>query len=257
MPYLILATIIGVTIYGYLSKFKRFKVLNYRGEEVFIFGFFLTSIITLLGIFIIQDNKIRYLLFLGFIVSLVGLIDDLFPSSAKGFKGHIKSLFEGRITTGLFKLIAVTTVSLIWSIFLNGVSLLALLDALIISACSNFFNLLDLRPGRSVKASLPIFLVALFVSSGEIKTLAILLIVAYLIYLVFDLSEKLMLGDAGSNALGFFAGTVLSILVKITLVKVFFAIVFVALNLVSERYSFTRLIEKNPFLNFIDRLGRR
>lgn len=257
MTLIILATLIIICTFGYLTKFERFETLNYKGNKVFVFGFFITSIVTLLASIIIEEYRIKYLLFIGFLVSLVGLIDDLFPSSAKGFKGHLKSLLKGKVTTGLIKLISITAFSLIWSVYFNGFNLIALLDAVIISSCSNFFNLLDLRPGRSVKAALPIFLVAFLVSSDGIRTLAILLTIAYFIYLPFDLNEKLMLGDAGSNALGFFAGTILSILAKITLFKVFFAIIFVGLNLVSERYSFTEVIEKNPFLNFIDRLGRK
>ena len=37
-------------------------------------------------------------------MGLTGFVDDVFGDRGKrGFKGHIKSLFEGKPTTGLFK----------------------------------------------------------------------------------------------------------------------------------------------------------
>ena len=63
-----------------------------------------------------------------------------------------------------------------------------------------------------------------------------------------------MLGDCGANALGAGLGTAAA--GSSRTVRLAVLIVVVALNLVSERYSFTALIEANPLLRRIDRLGR-
>jgi uncharacterized membrane protein len=64
-----------------------------------------------------------------------------------------------------------------------------------------------------------------------------------------------LLGDAGANALGAVVGTMV-LAGPIWLVWAA-AAVLLALQLVSERVSFTRVIESNRVLRAADRLGRR
>jgi uncharacterized membrane protein len=64
-----------------------------------------------------------------------------------------------------------------------------------------------------------------------------------------------MLGDAGANALGAVVGTMV-LAGPMGLVWAA-AAVLLALQLASERVSFTRVIESNRVLRAADRLGRR
>ena len=73
--------------------------------------------------------------------------------------------------------------------------------------------------------------------------------------LPFDLREEGMLGDAGANALGAVVGTLL--LAGPMWLLWAAAALLVALQLASERVSFSRVIEANRVLRAADRLGRR
>jgi uncharacterized membrane protein len=78
---------------------------------------------------------------------------------------------------------------------------------------------------------------------------------AALAALPFDLREQGMLGDAGANALGAVVGTM--VLAGPMWLVWAAAGVLLALQLASERVSFTRVIESNRVLRAADRLGRR
>ena len=81
---------------------------------------------------------------------------------------------------------------------------------------------------------------------------------ATLAILPLDLRAKGMLGDAGANPLGAILG--LGLVVGFggsfaALIGV--AIVLLALNLASERWSFSAVIERTPWLARLDHLGRK
>jgi UDP-N-acetylmuramyl pentapeptide phosphotransferase/UDP-N-acetylglucosamine-1-phosphate transferase len=78
---------------------------------------------------------------------------------------------------------------------------------------------------------------------------------AALAALPFDLREEGMLGDAGANALGAVVGALL--LVGPILLLWAALGLLLALQLASERVSFSRVIEGNRVLRAADRLGRR
>jgi hypothetical protein len=71
-----------------------------------------------------------------------------------------------------------------------------------------------------------------------------------------DLGERAMLGDAGSNAAGALLGYLLSTTLDLARLAVA-TLVLVALNLASERVSFSAVIDRVAVLRFIDRIGRR
>ena len=74
--------------------------------------------------------------------------------------------------------------------------------------------------------------------------------------LAFDLREELMSGDAGSNVLGAAVG--LGIVATCSVpVQAAVLVLLVALNLASERVSFSRVIDSVAPLRWLDRLGRR
>jgi UDP-N-acetylmuramyl pentapeptide phosphotransferase/UDP-N-acetylglucosamine-1-phosphate transferase len=71
-----------------------------------------------------------------------------------------------------------------------------------------------------------------------------------------DLNEQLMLGDTGANPLGAVLALGL-VLVAPFWVRVVALVVVLALNVVSERISFSAVIDAVPPLRWVDRVGRR
>jgi UDP-N-acetylmuramyl pentapeptide phosphotransferase/UDP-N-acetylglucosamine-1-phosphate transferase len=71
-----------------------------------------------------------------------------------------------------------------------------------------------------------------------------------------DLTERLMLGDAGANVLGAALG-VGALLEFGPEARTATVIVLAVLNVAAEAGSFSRVIEATPALRHLDRLGRR
>jgi hypothetical protein len=134
-----------------------------------------------------------------------------------------------------------------------------LINGLIIALTINVFNLLDLRPGRVLK----VYFFSLIILVSWSFSLGNMTIWHYLVPLVAiaaglfsgDISEKFMLGDAGSNVLGASVGFTAMVLSD-PMAKLGLLVVLVALNLISERWSFSEIIESRPFLKWLDDLGR-
>jgi hypothetical protein len=166
------------------------------------------------------------------LVTLLGFLDDLYGGRERGFRQHLRA---GR-TTGVLKAIGIPLVGLLRTRSLSGGLLFAL--------SANLFNQLDTRPGRCLKAYL--------LAAGPLRApvgLAVLL-------LPYDLAERTMLGDAGSNALGAMLG-----LKSVERFHGFSRLAAIAtlagLNLLGERTSIGRLIEQTPGLRELDALGRK
>jgi Glycosyl transferase family 2 len=164
-------------------------------------------------------------------VAALGLADDLWSGQERGFRAHLAA--GG--TTGVLKLVGIPLVALLRTRSLSG--------ALLVAGSANLLNQLDTKPGRALKAYLG---VALAVDAPV--GLAVLL-------LPYDLRERVMLGDAGSNALGAMVG--FKSVDRFHGWRRWAAVAgLVGLNLVGERRSLGELIERTPFLSDLDRLGR-
>jgi Glycosyl transferase family 2 len=164
-------------------------------------------------------------------VVAIGLADDLWSGPERGFRRHLRA---GR-TTGVLKLVGIPLVGLLATRKLSG--------ALLVGLGANFLNQLDTRPGRALKA----YLIGSLLVRAPARSAVFLL--------PYDLSEKAMLGDAGSNALGAMLG--LSSVSRLTGRSRWLAIGALAgLTLVGERRSLGELIERTPGLRTLDRLGR-
>ena len=85
------------------------------------------------------------MLALGAGVALLGLLDDLLDAPPRGWRGHAAAVRRGELSTGALK--AVGTAALALAATAGDV-----LATAAIVLCAHVFNLLDLRPGRSVKA---------------------------------------------------------------------------------------------------------
>jgi hypothetical protein len=121
---------------------------------------------------------------------------------------------------------------------------------------TNAFNLLDLRPGRSVKAYVLLGLV-LTLATGNTAALAGLGIFTAPVLVAgwFDLRERAMLGDTGSNAIGGLAGLWLVLTLEPE-GQVVALLLLLAVNLYGEFRSISKVIERVPGLRHLDSLGR-
>jgi hypothetical protein len=165
------------------------------------------------------------------VAAAAGLADDLWSGPERGFRAHLRA---GR-TTGVLKLTAIPLAGLLATRKLSG--------ALLVGLAANFLNQLDTRPGRALKAYL---LGALAVDAP--LGVAVLLC-------PYDLHERTMLGDGGSNALGALLG--LRSVSRLTDRGRWLAIGALAgLILLGERRSLGELIERTPVLSDVDALGR-
>ncbi len=190
---------------------------------------------------------------------LLGLADDIWgDEKTRGFRGHFSQLLEGRITTGLIKAIAGVFICFCVASYLVDTWTfgIVIIDALVLALAINLFNLFDVRPGRAIKIFLLVIFVLLIASLGSGFWLpALAMIASMIVVLPSDLRGKTMLGDAGSNVIGAIIG--LGILVSFGIFfKLAVLVVFIALNILSELYSFSEVFKRNTVLNWFDHLGR-
>jgi UDP-N-acetylmuramyl pentapeptide phosphotransferase/UDP-N-acetylglucosamine-1-phosphate transferase len=188
----------------------------------------------------------------------VGAYDDLAgpaQPTAKGFRGHLSALRQGRVTTGLVKIVGVGAAGLAAGAILERRKGDALLAGTLIAGTANLFNLFDLRPGRALKAGLLVG-APLAARGGRGAGVAAAATGAAAAVLPADLDERVMLGDAGANALGALLGTALAAHTGRRGRLALLAGV-VALTAASEKVSFSRVIDRTPVLRGLDALGRR
>jgi UDP-GlcNAc:undecaprenyl-phosphate/decaprenyl-phosphate GlcNAc-1-phosphate transferase len=193
---------------------------------------------------------------LGF--ALLGLLDDLGGAGESGgFRGHLRSLASGRLTTGAVKLfggaaVGVAVVSAVEPDSLGRV----LADGALVALAANLGNLFDRAPGRTTKVALVAF-VALVMAAGAAPELAGVALVAGAAagLLPADLAERVMLGDAGANVVGAALGLGV-VLACSPGARNAVLVAVAALNLASERVSFSRVIASVPPLRAADRWGR-
>ena len=213
-----------------------------------ILAYFTTNFKDMLHIFI----------FLFGLVSMffAGILDDIIGNrDVSGLKGHFKSLLNGKLTTGGFKALFGGFIGLVISIAISKNIYDIVINTLIIALSTNLMNLLDLRPGRAIKGYLLISIVLLFTLGEYTRNLLLLIFPNVIAYFNQDLKAKAMMGDTGSNVLGISIGIlfVMGYPLKVRLIWLAFLIF---IHILTEKYSLTKIIENNKFLNFIDNLGR-
>ncbi len=234
---------------------------NYRGNDIPTgVGVFFIPPLLLFWIIYLVFNLGNYLIlvrliYLITIVSGVSFIDDLTGEKKyQGFKGHFSQLIRGNLTSGALKAIIILLAAVMvldWT----GSWFLRLTDLGIIVLMTNFLNLLDLRPGRSFKFFLLTSLVLVLLLPSYLIYIFPLYLLS-LIYLPFELNGRVMLGDTGANLLGVILGYGFSSTRASLTGKILLFIFLLALTLLSERYSFSKIIKDNKFLNWLDMLGR-
>ena len=228
--------------------------------------------------------------------SLAGYIDDVDQGAhdggkvAKGLKGHLGALAHGQVTTGVIKIAGIGASALAASALVgskttsvSGKAADLVLNTVLIAGTANLANLLDLRPGRALKATVLVATPLSYFSCAAAKTpasgasgaasatpaapasaspasaqrlLASGLNAAAITALVEDLQETTMLGDTGANAAGALLGTSLAANDSWKL-RLGATLGVVGLILASEKVSFSKVIAANPALNWLDQLWRR
>jgi hypothetical protein len=185
-------------------------------------------------------------------IFLAGLHDDRSGGRARGLRGHLSALARGRVTSGIVKLVVAVAAATVMALALRarGAELWAGIP--FIAGASNAFNLLDVAPGRAQKWGL-LGAVALVPVAAPVAVAN--LAGALVVLLPADLRERAMLGDAGSNVIGFALGVALFDIMATGWLWVALAVV-VLLHVVAETVTLSRVIDAVPPLRWFDRIGR-
>ena len=191
--------------------------------------------------------------------SLLGLLDDVAGvGQSGGFRGHVSALAQGRVTSGMLKLVGGAALGIIVSTALargdEGV-LGALRDGAIVALAANLANLLDRAPGRVIKATGAAFVLAAVVARSPTLLGPGVGVGAGLGLLGVDLHERAMLGDAGANPLGALCGMAALAAAPGAGARWLLVAVLLGLNLLSEVVSFSTIIDRTPPLRWLDRAG--
>jgi UDP-N-acetylmuramyl pentapeptide phosphotransferase/UDP-N-acetylglucosamine-1-phosphate transferase len=202
----------------------------------------------------------------GFYDDIVGARPD--QKAAKGFRGHLSALRDGRVTSGMVKIAGVGVAAFGAAILVDadetrrraprrrlGRLVNVVLGTGVIAGSANLLNLLDLRPGRALKAG-ALLSVPLLSPGAEHGALMAGPLGAASALLPADLSEEIMLGDTGANAYGALLGLAAVARTGIAGRAALLGAIG-ALTAASERVSFTTVIEATPGLRELDALGRR
>jgi UDP-GlcNAc:undecaprenyl-phosphate/decaprenyl-phosphate GlcNAc-1-phosphate transferase len=185
-------------------------------------------------------------------VYAAGTYDDRRPHRTRGVVAQIGALRTGTVTSGVVKLAVLVAASAAWTLITGSSPLRVILGTAVIAGVANGWNLLDVAPGRAPKfavlAAIPLFAYRPTRFSARI-------VAASAVALIPDLRERAMLGDAGANVMGFAIGAVMfDRLGNRGLALALLAVV--AVHVVSETVTLSRVIEVLPPLRWFDRLGR-
>jgi UDP-GlcNAc:undecaprenyl-phosphate/decaprenyl-phosphate GlcNAc-1-phosphate transferase len=240
---------------------------NYRGRRLpcpagaVIVAAALLSLVPLMLVVRLADEEVfrpelRLIALYAIGVAFLGLLDDVLDAGHRGWRGHGAAVLGGAVSTGALKAAG----SLGLALFVlsgryenDGRYLLAV--AVLVLA-TNLFNLLDLRPGRSVKAFL-LLGVGVTLGAWTLEPLAAmgLFVGPVLVIGLYDLREQALLGDTGSNLIGALAGLWVVVALPPTGQAIALGIMAIA-TVYGEFRSISKLIERTPLLRHLDSLGR-
>lgn len=189
-------------------------------------------------------------------VAFLGFVDDMLSGPAKGWRGHAGAALDGTFSTGALKAVGALGLAMF---ALSGQGLSSgryILEVLLLVLTTNLFNLLDLRPGRSIKA---LVLLGIGLTLGATSTRPLgavgLFLAPVLVVGVYDVREQALLGDTGSNVVGAIAGWWM-VLAMGSAAQVVALVIVGALTVYGEFRSMSTAIERTPVLRELDSLGR-
>jgi UDP-GlcNAc:undecaprenyl-phosphate GlcNAc-1-phosphate transferase len=244
------------------------EALNYRGQRLpVVLGLAITAGLTVAIVVVALVDAGQYRVFpstragLEILASILlvfggGMVDDVQPSRVHGLVRHFRELFRGRVTSGIVKLALAVVGAAVFGVATKQHGLRLALCIPLVAGSANLWNLLDVAPGRAIKWFLPAGAVALALrptygfAPFESAALG-----GALVALLFDLAEAAMLGDSGAYVLGFVAGA--GVFLRLSTVGAAIAlVVVVALHVVAETVTLSRIIRGTPPLRWLDDLGR-
>jgi UDP-N-acetylmuramyl pentapeptide phosphotransferase/UDP-N-acetylglucosamine-1-phosphate transferase len=257
------AALAGAAALTARSAGDPWRRMNYAGRPVTLLGGpALAAAATVSAIVGAPPGTATAAAVVGTVSGLVGGYDDLAgarPDQArdKGLAGHLRALREGRVSAGAVKVAGIGAAAAVAAVLTrrqrgSGALVDGVLTTGLVAGTANLVNLLDLRPGRAGKAAA---LTAAATLAGPAGALVAGPLGATLAVLPDDLGERVMLGDSGANAVGALLGLRLAS-VPGRAPRAALLGVIVGLTLVSEKVSFTKVIEATPGLRELDRLGR-
>lgn len=235
------------------------SAVNHRGVRVPLsLGFALTAgVVTTLVFGAVVPGRGLWLLASVGLVFIAGVYDDRQPARVHGLRRHAGELVHGRVTSAMLKLLAAVAAGLIWALAASppapsGSVWRTILGVPVMAGSANLWNLLDVAPGRALKASLPVA-IALLLARRTGLAWGVPLIAVVLLPL--DLGERGMIGDAGSNVLGFVLGVLAFDRLTIPGLAAVLAVILV-LHAVAETVTLSRIIRGSAVLRRLDDLGR-
>jgi UDP-GlcNAc:undecaprenyl-phosphate GlcNAc-1-phosphate transferase len=259
------ALVLAPTLRGSLAE-NGFVRENYRGEQlpfpfgVVVFAAAAVALVPLAVIYAATDEPLEPdtpSVVLTFVlgVAALGLADDALSGASRGWRGHGAAVMKGSFSTGALKAAGTFGLAL-WVTSGERTFGEQLLATGVLVLATNLFNLLDLRPGRSVKVFV-LLGAGLMIGEGEVRTFEQLglFIGPLLVAGGFDLREQAMLGDTGSNLAGALAGLWL-VLVLGTTGQVVALVVLAAITAYGEFRSISDLVDRTPGLRLLDSIGR-
>jgi UDP-GlcNAc:undecaprenyl-phosphate/decaprenyl-phosphate GlcNAc-1-phosphate transferase len=201
-------------------------------------------------------REVGLVMFYALGVAFLGLLDDLLGGQPRGWRGHGAAVLGGGASTGALKAAGSLGFALfaLSDRFHNDLRYLLAVAVLVLS--TNLFNLLDLRPGRAAKAFV-LFGLASAIGAWTLVPLEALglFVGPVLVIGLYDLRERALLGDTGSNLVGALAGLWIVLSWPPTGQAIALAII-VAMTVYGEFRSISKLIERTPLLRRLDSLGR-
>lgn len=193
-------------------------------------------------------------------VGAFGALDDLAgDSTSKGLRGHLGALSRGEVTTGAVKIVGLAATGLVGAALTDRGSgrgpVATLVGGAAVAGAANVVNLLDLRPGRALKAVAVAAVPLTLMPSAAGAVTAGAALGAAVGTAPGDLRGESMLGDTGANAAGALVG--LALVERFGLRGRLVVLgVTAGLTVLSERVSFSRVIDDTPVLRRLDRWGR-
>lgn len=231
---------------------------NYRGKIIPVSGGItvLAGITSGLLIFysfnLISAFKATFFLLTLSVVYLIGLADDLLgDKDIKGIKNNLSMVFKKKISTSSIKAIAILIISCYIYYFFSEESWL--LKGILTSLVTNTFNEFDLRPGRCIKLYYFIFILLSFTLIRWTRDIYLITFIVLAAYYYFDAYEHSMLGDGGSNLIGFISGLMITEASGKSWMILILVIMLSALTLLLDRYSLTSEISSIPIIDNLDK----
>jgi len=234
---------------------------NYRGRPIPVVGGLLVAMAAIPGLALAApagDASVPVLLTLAGVTgtALVGAVDDLLGTGdSRGFRGHLGAAMRGRVTTGLLKAVFGGLMALALAGPLSSDLATLVVNALFLALAANTLNLLDLRPGRALKAfwlaGVPLGLLG----PAEARLPLAAVAGAAAVFTPLDLRARAMLGDAGANVLGLTLGLA-GVWALGPAGRAAGLILLAGVHAVAEVRSLNELIESHPWLRAVDRWGR-